>query len=152
MHMFNRGGGGGGKSWHNAGKGSQKLNSIYDFIACSKYLCEEGYVHKKLLGATGNSAGGLLIAAAVNMCPDLYRAIVLKVSFRKMTNKDEMNRKFFTCLWQQRFINARYYRCPGLIVTSEASWYVTMYVLSLLDSTTHLYYRLAGNCIYVHYF
>lgn len=75
------GGGGGGKSWHNAGKGLQKLNSIYDFIACSKYLCKEGYVHKKLLGAIGSSAGGLLIAAAVNMCPDLYRAIVLKVPF-----------------------------------------------------------------------
>ncbi|KAH9301183.1 hypothetical protein KI387_012766, partial [Taxus chinensis] len=81
-----RGGGGGGNSWHNAGKGLQKTNSIYDFIACSKYLVEEGYVHKNLLGAKGISAGGLLVAAAVNMCPGLYRTIILKVPFLDVCN------------------------------------------------------------------
>lgn len=80
------GGGGGGKSWHNAGRGLQKPNSIYDFIACSKYLVEEGYVHKDLLGAMAFSAGGILIGAAVNMCPDLFRTIVLKVPFLDICN------------------------------------------------------------------
>lgn len=81
-----RGGGGGGKSWHDAGRGLQKPNSIYDFIACSKYLVEEGYVHKDLLGAMAFSAGGILIGAAVNMCPDLFRTIVLKVPFLDICN------------------------------------------------------------------
>lgn len=81
-----RGGGGGGKSWHNAGRGLQKPNSIYDFIACSKYLVEEGYVHKDLLGAMAFSAGGILIGATVNMCPDLFRTIILKVPFLDICN------------------------------------------------------------------
>ncbi|XP_057870330.2 uncharacterized protein LOC131076988 isoform X2 [Cryptomeria japonica] len=81
-----RGGGGGGKSWHNAGKALQKTNSIFDFIACSKYLVEEGYVHKKYLGAMGISAGGLLVASSVNTCPDLYGAIILKVPFLDVCN------------------------------------------------------------------
>eukprot|EP00252_Welwitschia_mirabilis_P025366 TRINITY_DN7888_c0_g2_i3.p1 TRINITY_DN7888_c0_g2~~TRINITY_DN7888_c0_g2_i3.p1 ORF type:complete len:221 (-),score=30.38 TRINITY_DN7888_c0_g2_i3:556-1143(-) len=76
-----RGGGGGGKSWHNGGKGLLKPNSIYDFIACSRYLLQEKYVHQNMLGAIGTSAGGLLVGAAVNMYPDLFRAIILKVSF-----------------------------------------------------------------------
>lgn len=81
-----RGGGGGDSSWHTRGSGLQKLNSIYDFISCGEYLIKEGYVHKSQLGAVGHSAGGLLIAAAINMRPDLFRAAILKVPFVDVLN------------------------------------------------------------------
>ncbi|XP_010261180.1 PREDICTED: uncharacterized protein LOC104600060 [Nelumbo nucifera] len=78
--------GGGDTSWHKAGSGAYKLNSIYDFIACGKYLINEGYVHKDRLGAIGFSAGGLLVGAAINMYPDLFRAAILKVPFLDICN------------------------------------------------------------------
>ncbi|RVX06263.1 Protease 2 [Vitis vinifera] len=73
-----RGGGGPDSSWHKCGSGLNKLNSIYDFVLCGKYLVNEGYVHEDQLGAIGFSAGGLLVGAAINMCPDMFRAAILK--------------------------------------------------------------------------
>lgn len=74
-----RGGGGGGKSWHHAGIGSKKINSMHDLIACGKFLTSEGYVHNNRLCAIGLSAGGLLAGAVINMSPDLFCAAILKV-------------------------------------------------------------------------
>ncbi|KAK9074466.1 hypothetical protein SSX86_007064 [Deinandra increscens subsp. villosa] len=82
-----RGGGGGGDpSWHKNGSGFHKLNSINDFISCGDYLIKEGYVHKDQLSAIGHSAGGLLVAAAINMHPELFRAAILKVPFLDICN------------------------------------------------------------------
>lgn len=61
------------------------MNSINDFIACGDYLIKEGYVHKDQLGAIGHSAGGLLVAAAINMHPQLFRAAILKVIFQNLS-------------------------------------------------------------------
>ena len=74
-----RGGGGGDFSWHKSGTGSLKLNSVHDFIYCSNYLMDKGYVHRHLLAAIGYSAGALLPAAAMNMHPSLFQAAILKV-------------------------------------------------------------------------
>ncbi|XP_050372148.1 uncharacterized protein LOC126790059 isoform X1 [Argentina anserina] len=79
-------GSGGDSSWHKAGSRVNKLNSIYDFVSCGNYLTEEGYVHRDQLGAIGNSAGGLLIGATINMYPDLFRAAILKVPFLDVCN------------------------------------------------------------------
>ena len=57
-----------------------KSNSIADFVACAEYLISERYVHKYHLGALGGSAGGLLVGAAANRYPQLFRAIILKVN------------------------------------------------------------------------
>ncbi|XP_043717412.1 protease 2 isoform X3 [Telopea speciosissima] len=73
-----RGGSGGDSTWHKSGSGMHKLNSFYDFVACGKYLINEGYVHKDRLGAMTFSAGGLVVGAAINMYPDLFRAAILK--------------------------------------------------------------------------
>ncbi|KAL8249695.1 hypothetical protein R6Q59_006563 [Mikania micrantha] len=81
-----RGGGGGDPSWHKNGSGLHKLNSINDFVSCGDYLIKEGYVHKDQLGAIGHSAGGLLVAAAINMHPELFRAAILKVPFLDICN------------------------------------------------------------------
>ncbi|XP_078431787.1 prolyl oligopeptidase family protein [Wolffia australiana] len=76
-----RGGGGLDPSWHEAGRGPRKLNSVLDFAACAVYLVNEGYVNKRQLCATGHSAGGLLVAATINMYSDLFCAAILKVPF-----------------------------------------------------------------------
>ncbi|KAK4410415.1 Protease 2 [Sesamum angolense] len=81
-----RGGAGSAPSWHRSGRGLNKLNSIHDFIACGEYLINEGFIHKNQLSALGISAGCLLVGAAVNMHPQLFRAAILKVPFLDVLN------------------------------------------------------------------
>ncbi|EEF40045.1 protease 2 [Ricinus communis] len=81
-----RGGGGQGKNWHHNGRRTKKLNSIKDYISCAKFLVENEIVQEKKLAGWGYSAGGLLVASAINCCPDLFRAVVLKVPFLDPTN------------------------------------------------------------------
>lgn len=81
-----RGGGGFGKKWHNDGRRTKKHNSINDYISCAKFLVEKDIVHENKLAGWGYSAGGLLVASAINRSPDLFRAAVLKVPFLDATN------------------------------------------------------------------
>ncbi|KAK6133978.1 hypothetical protein DH2020_032280 [Rehmannia glutinosa] len=81
-----RGGAGVDPSWHRSGRGLNKLNSIYDFVSCGEYLITEGFIHKNRLSALGISAGCLLVGAAVNMRPELFRAAILKVPFLDVLN------------------------------------------------------------------
>lgn len=81
-----RGGGGGGKKWHHDGRGTKKENSIKDFISCAKFLVEKEIVQENKLAGWGYSAGGLLVASAINMHPHLFCAAVLKVPFLDPTN------------------------------------------------------------------
>ncbi|QCD81689.1 uncharacterized protein LOC114179905 isoform X2 [Vigna unguiculata] len=81
-----RGGGGYGKKWHNDGRRTKKHNSINDYISCAKFLIENDIVHENKLAGWGYSAGGLLVASAINRSPDLFRAAVLKVPFLDATN------------------------------------------------------------------
>lgn len=80
MNCVLRGGGGGGKRWHLDGRRTKKHNSISDYISCAEFLIEKGIVQQNKLAGWGYGAGGLLVAAAINSCPDLFRAAVLKVS------------------------------------------------------------------------
>ncbi|KAG6489567.1 protease 2-like [Zingiber officinale] len=81
-----RGGGGGGKKWHNDGKRSRKQNSIIDYISCADFLVQEGIVQENKLAGWGCGAGGLLVASALNSRPDLFKAAVLKVPFLDVCN------------------------------------------------------------------
>ncbi|CAN1137429.1 Dipeptidyl aminopeptidase BI [Linum perenne] len=81
-----RGGGGNDSSWHKSGTMLAKPNSIHDFMSCASFLVDEGYVHSKKLAAQGTSAGGLLVAASINMKTDLFRAAILKVPFLDICN------------------------------------------------------------------
>jgi protease II len=42
-------------------------------------LVDKRIAHENKLAAWGYSAGGLLVAAVINACPELFRAAVLKV-------------------------------------------------------------------------
>ncbi|CAK7339455.1 unnamed protein product [Dovyalis caffra] len=81
-----RGGGGHGKAWQHNGRQRKKLNSIKDFVSCAKFLVENEFVQENKLAGWGYSAGGLLVAAAINSCPDLFRAAILKVPFLDVTS------------------------------------------------------------------
>lgn len=81
-----RGGAGSDPCWHSSGSGMNKLNSIYDYVSCGKYLVSEGYVHEEQLSAVAHSAGCLLVGAAINMHPDLFRAAILKAPFLDVCN------------------------------------------------------------------
>lgn len=85
-HADVRGGGGRGKRWHEDGRRTKKFNSINDYISCAKFLVEKEIVHQNKLAGWGYSAGGLLVASAINCCPDLFRAAVLKVPFLDPSN------------------------------------------------------------------
>ena len=76
-----RGGGDLGKRWHDAGKMLVKRNTFTDFIAAVEHLTASGYGDAARVAIEGGSAGGLLMGAAVNMRPDLFRAVVSHVPF-----------------------------------------------------------------------
>lgn len=76
-----RGGSGSDKKWHHDGRRTKKQNSINDFVSCAEFLVNQGIVQENKLAGWGYSAGGLLVASAINTRPDLFRAAVLKVPF-----------------------------------------------------------------------
>jgi len=56
----------------------KKKNTFTDFLACAQHLIAERYTSPDRLFANGVSAGGMLMAALVNMRPDLFRASLPK--------------------------------------------------------------------------
>ena len=70
-----------GRRWYEDGKLLQKKNTFTDFIDCAEYLLAQGYGDPKRLFAQGGSAGGLLMAAIMNLRPDLWRAVVTQVPY-----------------------------------------------------------------------
>lgn len=81
-----RGGGEMGKAWHDQGRMMGKKNTFTDFIAAAEYLIAENYTSRDRLVIEGTSAGGLLIGAAINMRPDLFKAAILRVPFVDVIN------------------------------------------------------------------
>lgn len=81
-----RGGGELGKEWHDRGKMEFKRNSFSDFIASAEHLVSANYTTPSKLVILGGSAGGLLVGAAVNLRPDLFRAAIAHVPFVDVVN------------------------------------------------------------------
>lgn len=71
-----RGGGERGPQWHDKGKGLHKKNSIEDLICCAEFLCEKNYTSAEQLALMGESAGGLVVCAAINQHPAICKAVV----------------------------------------------------------------------------
>ncbi|MGC4117653.1 MAG: S9 family peptidase [Myxococcales bacterium] len=83
---FVRGGGELGKRWHDQGRMEHKMNSFTDFIAAAEHLIAQGYTGKDRLAILGGSAGGLLVAAATNLRPDLFKVVLAEVPFVDVIN------------------------------------------------------------------
>lgn len=76
-----RGGGELGRDWYEQGKLLNKRNTFTDFVAVGRHLIDSGWVAPGRLAAEGGSAGGLLVGAAANIAPELFRAIHAAVPF-----------------------------------------------------------------------
>jgi len=70
-----------GRWWYEEGKLLNKMNTFTDFIDVADHLVAEGYADPDRLFAMGGSAGGLLMGAAVNLRPELWRGVVAAVPF-----------------------------------------------------------------------
>ncbi|MGY3412920.1 S9 family peptidase (plasmid) [Bradyrhizobium sp. 155] len=79
-----RGGGELGRAWHEAGRRRAKTTSIADFIACAEYTREVRLASN--IYAMGESAGGVLVGAALNARPDLFCAAVTIAPFVDLLN------------------------------------------------------------------
>jgi oligopeptidase B len=76
-----RGGGYNGFEWYNQGKMLRKKNTFLDYIACAEYLIEHQLTSPDRLVAWGASAGGLTVAAALNIRPELFKLAIMGVPF-----------------------------------------------------------------------
>ncbi|MGJ9517359.1 S9 family peptidase [Actinotignum sp. GS-2025b] len=76
-----RGGGELGRRWYDDGKLLRKKNTFNDFVDSARWLIDSGWVAPDRLVAEGGSAGGLLIGAAINQAPELFRAVHAAVPF-----------------------------------------------------------------------
>jgi len=75
-----------GQSWYKSGRGLKKKNSILDYISCAEYLIKKDYTTSELLIGYGNSAGGLIVAQAANLKPELFNTIVLDHPYLDVIN------------------------------------------------------------------
>ena len=78
-----RGGAEMGRTWYEAPKGAKflcKKNTFHDFVDVAKHLVSKWTTPEKL-SCEGRSAGGLLIGAAINEAPELFRVAILGVPF-----------------------------------------------------------------------
>jgi oligopeptidase B len=71
-----RGGGELGGPWHDAARRRTKHVSVQDFIAVAEHLVRSGIASEGRLVSRGKSAGGALVAAALNDRPDLFAGVV----------------------------------------------------------------------------
>jgi oligopeptidase B len=81
-----RGGTDKGYQWYLDGKTDKKSNSFADFLAAAETLVHEGYTARGRIVSFGGSAGGLLVAAALNRAPDLFGGAVAAVPFVDVLN------------------------------------------------------------------
>jgi oligopeptidase B len=81
-----RGGSEMGSQWYEDGKLSNKKNSFNDFIDCAHHLKAHKFADPSRLFAIGGSAGGMLIGAAVNQEPELFKGIVATVPWMDVLN------------------------------------------------------------------
>ncbi|HEX7842793.1 MAG TPA: prolyl oligopeptidase family serine peptidase, partial [Kofleriaceae bacterium] len=71
-----RGGGEYGEAWHNAARRAHRQVAYDDFLAAGEWLVANKITSPQHLGATGGSAGGMLVAGALMQRPDLFGAVV----------------------------------------------------------------------------
>ena len=81
-----RGGTDCGYGWYLDGKMTTKRNTFLDFVAAAEHLAAEGFTRSGNIVIHGGSAGGMLVGAAANMRPDLFRGVIAEVPFVDVLN------------------------------------------------------------------
>lgn len=70
-----------GEQWYRQGKFLAKRNTFHDFINSAEYLGIKGYCNPEKIYIQGGSAGGLLMGAALNAAPYLFKGVIADVPF-----------------------------------------------------------------------
>lgn len=81
-----RGGTDKGWHWYRDGKLNKKPNTFADFISVARHLVASGYTREGRIVAAGESAGGMLMGAAVNLAPELFGGVIADVPFVDVLN------------------------------------------------------------------
>jgi oligopeptidase B len=81
-----RGGSEMGSQWYEEGKLKKKKNTFNDFLDCAHFLKKQKIADASRMFAIGGSAGGMLIGAAVNQDPELFKGIVVTVPWMDVLN------------------------------------------------------------------
>lgn len=81
-----RGGGCLGQRWYDEGKFFKKKNTFLDFIDCGEALIAQKFTPPHELSIFGGSAGGMLVTAAMNLRPDLFKSVSAIVPFVDVIN------------------------------------------------------------------
>jgi len=81
-----RGGQEKGRAWYEAARFGGKPNSMNDFVDCGHFLVEHSYTDSGRIVASGGSAGGLLVGAAINQDNHPFGAAVADVPFVDVLN------------------------------------------------------------------
>jgi oligopeptidase B len=155
-----RGSGDLGSEWHSDGKLLNKRNSFSDFIACIVKLINLNYTSASKLAITGQSAGGLLVAAVTNMRPELAKVVVANVPFVDVLNAmldpnlplttteydewgDPREAKFYDYIKSYSpYENVDRKPCPSILVTAGVNdsrvpyWGPAKWVAKLRDCVT----------------
>jgi len=74
-----------GENWHKAGALMNKRNCFDDFAAAGRTLIERGMTSNDKIVTHGRSNGGLLVAATMNLYPELFRAAIPGVGVMDLT-------------------------------------------------------------------
>lgn len=74
-----RGGGEFGPAWHLAATKQNRIKTHEDLVAVAEDVVAQGITTKRHLGVMGGSNGGLLVATAFTLRPDLFHAVVCQV-------------------------------------------------------------------------
>ncbi|MFT5777285.1 MAG: protease II [Crocinitomicaceae bacterium] len=75
-----------GDNWYKEGRELKKKNSISDYLACAEYLIKKGFTPPTSLIGYGNSAGGIVVAQAVNEKPEIFHTIILDHAYLDVIN------------------------------------------------------------------
>lgn len=81
-----RGGDDLGYAWYEAGKLRARVNTFNDVVDVARGLIDAGFTGSGRIAIVGGSAGGELVAAAVNQAPELWGAAVAHVPFVDVLN------------------------------------------------------------------
>jgi prolyl oligopeptidase len=73
-----RGGGEYGDTWHDAGRGAAKRNTVDDFIVACEFLEQYGFTNRNRLAIDGAGAGGIPVGGALVRRPDLFAALIAR--------------------------------------------------------------------------
>lgn len=71
-----RGGGERGRNWHFAGANENKSRCIQDLVNVSEYFVNKGMTIPDKLALIGESHGGMVVMAAANSKPNLFKVVI----------------------------------------------------------------------------